>query len=381
MRGVNLGGWFSQVDCIQEKDPEGFVDLPTHIQTFLGPEDFERVKSWGFDHVRLPVDYFNVFEGPNLTPVQPILSLLDRAVDGLTAAGLDVILDLHKCPGHDFHEGCLGAQGFFTDPSKRKQAKHVWQHLAERYGARPKVLLEILNEPVAEDSASWDQVKHEMAAHIRRYAPDATLVVGSNRWSHPDEFARLTPLADDNVLYSFHFYASLLFTHQLAPWITSEVFRVRRPYPGTYSVPVGTVHRLPLDPGAWNRARMEQQLAQVFRFRERHRVAVACNEFGVYVGGADRGSQLAWMEDFLSTLEEHGIGFSYWNYKNLDFGLLSRGESLFTDYPQYQNPERVDTELVEILRGCRPSGAMHTSGVGLRAATSEDPAALAEGTD
>jgi endoglucanase len=360
MRGVNFGGWFSQVDSIREKDPERFVDLPTHIQSFLGREDFERVRSWGFDHVRLPVDYFNLFEGPALMPTEPILALLDRAVEGLTAAGLDVILDLHKCPGHDFHEGAQVVQSFFAGPNQRARAKQVWRHLAERYGTRPKVLLEILNEPVAEDSAAWDEVKDEMAAHIRRYAPDATLVVGSNRWSHPDEFARLTPLEDDNVLYSFHFYASLLFTHQLAPWIASEVFRVRRPYPGTHSVPAGTIHRLPLDPGPWNRARMEQKLEQVFRFRERYGVAVACNEFGVYVGGADRTSQLAWMRDLLGTFGEHGVGFSYWNYKNLDFGLLSRGESAFADYPQYQNPERVDRELVETLRRCRPSGATHT---------------------
>ena len=69
MRGVNLGGWFSQVDAIQEKDPETFVDLRTHINTFLGKADFQRIKTWGFDHVRLPVDYFNLFEGPALQPV------------------------------------------------------------------------------------------------------------------------------------------------------------------------------------------------------------------------------------------------------------------------------------------------------------------------
>jgi hypothetical protein len=75
-----------------------------------------------------------------------------------------------------------------------------------------------------------------------------------------------------------------------------------------------------------------------------------CNEFGVFVGGADRASQLRWMEDFLSVLEQHEIGFSYWNYKNLDFGLLSQDEPRFADTPQYQNPERLDHELVALLR-------------------------------
>jgi hypothetical protein len=211
-------------------------------------------------------------------------------------------------------------------------------------------LLEILNEPVAESSRDWDLVKDEMAAHIRKYAPRSTLVVGSNRWSHPAELANLTPLADDNVLYNFHFYSSLLFTHQKAPWLAGEVFQTARTYPGDYTVPAGTVDRHPLDPGRWDRARMERELEQVFAFRERHSARLLCNEFGVFVGGADRASQLSWMEDFLSLLEIHDIGFSYWNYKNLDFGLISRDEPRFVDHPQYQNPERLDRELVAVLR-------------------------------
>jgi aryl-phospho-beta-D-glucosidase BglC (GH1 family) len=350
MRGVNLGGWFSQVDAIEEKDPEGFPGLRAHIETFLGPEDFARVRSWGFDHVRLPVDYFNVFDARTLEPEESILGLLDRAIAQITSAGLNVLFDLHKCPGHDFHDGGSRAQTFFTDPAQREAAKRVWAHLAERYGSRSDVLLEILNEPVSEDSKDWDRVKNEMFAHIRRYAPKSTIVVGSNRWNHPDEFARLTPVDDDNVLYSFHFYASVLFTHQMAPWLDGEVFRVARPYPGNYTIPEGTSDRHPLDHGPWDRSRMVQKLEQVFRFQQAYGATAACNEFGVYVGGADRASQLRWMNDFLSVLKEHGIGFSYWNYKNLDFGLVSRGESRFAEYPQYANAERVDHELVELLR-------------------------------
>ncbi len=62
MRGVNFGGWFSQVDAIEEKNPKGFPGLIGHIRSFLGPEDFARVRSWGFDHVRLPLDWKNAFD-------------------------------------------------------------------------------------------------------------------------------------------------------------------------------------------------------------------------------------------------------------------------------------------------------------------------------
>lgn len=349
MRGVNFGGWFSQIDAIEEKDPKIFPGTLRHMETFLGPEDFRRVQTWGFDHVRLPVDFFNVFKGAELKPDETALRLLDRAIDGILAAGLRVIFDLHKCPGHDFHEGTSRDQTFFSDPAMRADAKKVWVHLAERYGSRPGVLLEVLNEPVAPDAATWNRVKDEMAAHIRRHAPKATIVVASNRWNNPAQFEHLTPLDDDNVLYSFHYYLPLLFTHQKAPWIVGEHMRQSRTYPGTYTLPPDTQSRLPLETGHWDRAQIDRSLEHVARFRAKYQVAVGCHEFGVYVGGADRASQLNWMRDFLSVLRDHGIGWSYWNYKNLDFGLISRNESLFANHPQYANPERIDHEMVKLL--------------------------------
>ena len=39
----------------------------------------------------------------------------------------------------------------------------------------------------------------------------------------------------------------------------------------------------------------------------------------------------------------------YWNYKNLDFGLVSKGESLHNDLAQYNNPERLDSELMNMI--------------------------------
>ena len=42
-----MGGWFSQVDCIQEKDPVGFPGVIQHIRTFLGASDFKRIREAG----------------------------------------------------------------------------------------------------------------------------------------------------------------------------------------------------------------------------------------------------------------------------------------------------------------------------------------------
>lgn len=348
MRGVNFGGWFSQVDCIEEKDPGGFPGLYGHMETFLGDNDFAKVVAWGFDHVRLPVDYFNFFTGPRLTPDEQAFSLLDLAVKGAQKFGLQLILDLHKCPGHDFHEGTKKEQAFFTDAKCREDAKIVWSYLAERYGSHPHVLLEILNEPVAPDARTWNSVKDEMFWHIRSHAPKSTIVVGSNRWNSAQEFAELTPLDDDRVLYSFHCYTPVVFTHQKAPWIPADFFHQERSWPGHYSAPADTQNKLPHEVGEWNKDRLYRSLEPALRFREKHKVPVACNEFGVFVQ-VRRAWQLQWMEDFTDILSQAGVGFSYWNYKNLDFGLISRGENLHQNLEQYQNQERLDQQLVDLL--------------------------------
>ena len=349
LKGVNLGGWFSQVDCIAEKDPVGFPGFYEHAKKFLSLSDFQRIASAGFNHVRLPVDYFNFFSEENLTPDENAFILLDKALNEILSCGLQVILDLHKCPGHDFHLGCTAEQPFFFDKNCRKDAKRVLAYLAERYGSYNNVLFELLNEPAASDSSVWDKIKNELFESVRTHAKKSTIVIGSNKWNSAEEFKNLTPVDDDNVLYSFHSYTPVCFTHQFAAWIEDPYFHIKRTWPGVYSPPEKDAKtRLNMDFGAWDKSRLKASLQNALDFRAKYKVPVACNEFGVYAQ-VDRESQMHWIEDFLEILKEAEIGYTYWNYKNLDFGLVSDGESLHKNLKQYDNAERLDKELLSLL--------------------------------
>lgn len=353
LRGVNLGGWFSQVDCIEEKDPKTFPGLISHIDSFIGDEDFQRIKDWGFNHVRIPFDYFNAFDDNGEITNLDVLDRYEKALDKANAFGLLAILDLHKCPGHDFYTGINEEQKFFTEPKFREAAKNVWAVFAERFADKEHVIFEILNEPVASTDAIWDEVKNEMFTFIRSKAPKSTVLIGSNRWNAVDAFPNLTPVDDDNVVYSFHFYNPVIFTHQLVPWhLEDEVLQTKRSYPGIYIKPEGVkAHsRLENELGKWDIDRMKDYLSPVIEFRKKYNVPVSCNEFGVFVQ-VERSQQMNWMIDFSNILKEADIGFSYWNYKNLDFGLNSIGEQLHQDLIQYQNPERCDHELAKLLSG------------------------------
>jgi aryl-phospho-beta-D-glucosidase BglC (GH1 family) len=151
MRGLNMGGWLSQIDAIQEKDPEKFPGIDKHMETFIGEADFANVKAWGFDHVRVPVDFYLFFTDDE-KPLENRMINLDKAVKYAKDKGLKFILDLHECPGHDFSDAVKSpVQKLFVegDDTYIKKTERIWAYLAERYGQNDHLLFETLNEPVA----------------------------------------------------------------------------------------------------------------------------------------------------------------------------------------------------------------------------------------
>jgi aryl-phospho-beta-D-glucosidase BglC (GH1 family) len=350
MRGTNMGGWLSQIDAIQEKNPEKFPGIDKHMETFIGSGDFANVKSWGFDHVRVPVDSYLFFTEED-APIENRLANLDRAVEFARQNGLKLILDLHECPGHDFSEVTKSpVQKLFSDDDTYiKKTEKIWACLAERYAQNNHVLFEALNEPVAPTAEIWNNVKDRLCREIRRHAPHSTIITGSNMWNWPSMFNDLTPFDDDNMIYSVHFYEPLLFTHQKAPWIGNPEIREERSYPGDYGPGFVRKYGLTLSPGVWDRGRIAKEFEPVNAFRKKYNANVICNEFGVYAP-VELQAQLRWYDDLLSVLKEMEIGFSYWNYKNLDFGIISIGEKLYENLPQYNNSERINHPVLEALR-------------------------------
>ncbi|MBN2802329.1 MAG: glycoside hydrolase family 5 protein [Deltaproteobacteria bacterium] len=348
LRGVNFGGWLSQIDAIEEKDPFNFKGIDYHMSNFLGVDDFTAIAKWGFNHVRLPVDY-NYFFEEDLTPVKSRFHILDEAVGAALANNLDLIIDLHKCPGHTFHDESKSVQKLFKDDEYVKKTQKVWEYLAIRYAPFKNTIFELLNEPVAPASGDWNRVKGEIVKSIRLHAPDKKIILGSNMWNWPSTYNELTPVDDENIIYCFHFYEPLLFTHQLAPWLPEPEFKVERSYPGDYGEGVVRQYDLKMSEGKWDKSRFINEIQPVIDFGKNNNVQIICNEFGVYAG-AQRESQLKWMSDFLEVLNENSIGFSYWNYKNLDFGIISEGESLHAKLERYNNPKHIDNDILNLLK-------------------------------
>jgi endoglucanase len=349
LRGLNFGGWLSQIDAIAEKDPESFPGIDRHMETFIDKDDFVLQKAWGFNHVRLPIDA-GLFFNEESSPQESRLKHLDRAVLFAQEAGLSLIIDMHECPGHDFADATsTPVQNLFADPRYLRKAEKIWACIAERYCDQPQVLFEALNEPVAPNAEIWNVVKDRLCKSIRASAPKSRIIVGSNMWNWPSTYDKMTPIDMDGVIYNFHFYEPLLFTHQSAPWMHEPEIKGKWTYPANFGKGFIRKYGLVLSAGIWDRSRMEREIACAKTFGDRYKVPIICNEFGAYAQ-VPLELQLHWLSDLLSTLREMDIGFSYWNYKNLDFGIISRGERLHATLAQYENPERINFKVLAALQ-------------------------------
>lgn len=310
-RGINFGGWLSQCDHTKAR-----------YDGFLGKADAERVAGWGFDHVRLPFDYNVVADG---------WTYLDRAADWCEECGLDLILDLHKAEGYDFNDvGIAERNTLFNNDALKARFVALWEKIAVRYGSRSHVAFELLNEVVEEEvAAPWNALIADAVRAIRKHAKDTPIIYGGIQWNSARTLKLLDAPADANVIYTFHFYEPLIFTHQKAPWVPNMPMDGEIRYPETMayyieqSRPLGYKGKDVTDCDATGRGdRLISDMVREARaVADRAGVRLYCGEFGV-IDRAPAADTLNWFRDVLSVFGDGGIGCAIWSYKEMDFGLI-----------------------------------------------------------
>ena len=293
-KGVNLGGWMSQCDYSTE-----------WLDSFIKETDFAQIAAWGFDHVRIPVDY-NVIQNEDGSMKEEGLQRIDRALEMCRCNGLKAVLDLHKTQGFSFDAG-EHEEGFFVNPAYQEKFYSVWECFAERYGALHKrVVFDLLNEvTIADYLPAWKRISRECVKRIREYAPETSILLGSYMWNSAKTVCELDAPYDANVVYNFHFYEPHDFTHQGAYWEATE-----RDISARYSY---------AECGA-SEAFFEDFLSSALEKAEKEGSELYCGEFGV-IDIVPPEEALKWFRDLNAVFERHGIVRSLWSYKEMDFGL------------------------------------------------------------
>ncbi len=343
-RGINLNDWFAP------------WANPAAYATAFRPDEAAFLKRAGFTVCRLPLAPDLLFDPADPGRPKPALRYVDAAVRLLLGAGLAVIFDpIHGSSSSDEWEWRLD-----HDPEFRAAAEAYWEALARHYAAfsTSRIFFEIMNEPHLSarekvDPSWWQPVQASLAAAIRRGAPSNTIIATGEKWGGIDGLVALKPLADRNVVYSFHYYDPMTFTHQGATWTgptQAELSGI--PYPSSPGA-VAAVASALSDPRArsqvlrygeerWDRSRIGAELERAAAWAAADRVPVFCGEFGVYRKVAPPADRLRWIRDVRESLESLGIGWSMWDYET-DFGLVSYDE------PSWRRGIHVDAACLAAL--------------------------------
>ncbi len=290
LKGISLGNWLM---------PEGYMfkfevaKAPRQIfsafDRLLGPErasafwrqyrdtyitqdDIKFIKSVGFNMVRVPLHY-RLFMTADGEISGEGWALLDRVVGWAAAAGLYVIPDLHAAPGGQTginHDDGPGYPLMFYVPRDRDLTVKLWRAVAQRYSGNPTILgYDILNEPIAPYhdvatlNARLEPFYKRATAAIREVDPGRIVFLAGGQWS--SSFAMFGPPFAGNLAYTYHSF-----------WASTKRDSIQR-------------H---------------------LNFANLHDVPLFLGETGELTD--------EWNERFRRLHETHGIGWSFWTFKNLD---------------------------------------------------------------
>lgn len=293
IKGINLGGWMSQCDYSRDR-----------LDNFIKESDIKQIADWGFDHVRLPIDY-NIVQNEDGSVIEDGYNRIEKVTELCRKYGLKLVIDLHKTAGFSFDYGETES-GFFDNEEYQERFYLLWEEIAGRFGHdTDNIVFELLNEVTdASFIDKWNEISEKCIRRIRKIAPDVVILLGSYNNNAADTVQFLNAPYDDKIVYNFHCYDPLKFTHQGATWTPD----------------IEPSERMKFEDSETSEAYFDELFSTAIQKAEKHGVSLYCGEYGV-IDIVDGEDSLKWFRVINKVFEKYGISRSVWTYKEMDFGI------------------------------------------------------------
>jgi endoglucanase len=295
----------------------------------IKPSDFQLLKKLGFKSIRLPVA-FEYFQANN-SSINKVLERVDEILKLCHLYEFKLII----C----YHSGNLNEN---TYQAEKQKVIGLWTALSKRYinQSADNLFFEIYNEPPHMNPDIWKDAASNIISAIRKTDKSRTLIVGASNFNSIYELSRTTPFADQNIIYTFHFYEPFFFTHQGAAWVGDQAATTGVPFP--YDEKIFP----PLNPktkGTWgetnyyqyrkdgNEQSVRDKLQIVKSWAAKYSVALLCGEYGVYNKYADLDSRCRYVKAVRQNLKAMHIPGILWDY-NANFSIFE-GEPSISNLP------------------------------------------------
>ncbi len=283
-RGINLSGWESRFSST----------------SYIAKEStYTNIASKGFDHVRIPIDFRNLYSASTGKLDETKMKSVDTAIDYAVSKGLSVLLDFHGWYNINI-----------SDATQKSTFVGIWTALSERYaGKSERLMFELINEPHDTEggnltASNLNSLQSEVIGIIRQKNPNRIIVAASAEWNGSWTLKDLVlPANDRNIIVAVHCYAPLDFTHQGATW----------------SDPTNTKQVRLTDAMLGD---FDGQMNTAFTWAKNNNRKIILNEFGVYLSVADHGDVTKYLTHAVNACTANKVPYTYWEY-NSGFGAYS----------------------------------------------------------
>jgi len=198
-KGVNSQGWLTH---IFNTSTNGYLEY--------NENDFQKMHQYGFDHVRLKVDFVHWMDLDSLNnPIYPyntndtILLYTDTAISYCLNNNLICVLDYYNW---SWDTAMLNSNNYLQSA---QILGTQWKKIANRYKNYhgDSLLYEIYNEPGGVDNTQMRIAFKTIIDSIRTVDTVHTIIV----WGQVDDYNLLN---DDNIILTLHFYEPHFFANQ-----------------------------------------------------------------------------------------------------------------------------------------------------------------------
>jgi len=285
------------------------------VATFATADDLRALAAWGANHVRWQFTWGGFPQSPAdtsslaayrtwlrgaLTHARSLMPLCD-------SLGLRILLDLHTLPGGARYEaGNLAEHRIFSSPEVQAEFVSIWEEIVTTFRAEPALWgYDLANEPVEGGlpvgTLHWQALVEKTAAAIRALDPVHTIVVEGAPSGGVPALPGLYPLQGaGSVVYSFHIYDPILFTHQ---GVVTPDTTIR--YPGI----IGGRY--------WDKDSLRAWMQPVRDWQARYDVPVYVGEFSALRWAPD-SSAYRYIRDCIELFEEWGWPWAYHAWREYD---------------------------------------------------------------
>ncbi|GMV98988.1 MAG: hypothetical protein AMXMBFR84_01280 [Candidatus Hydrogenedentota bacterium] len=313
----------------------GFNLLEKFIAESKSPfveRDFAWMQQWGFDFVRLPMDYRCWARQDDwLTLDEPELKEIDDAVTLGGKYGVHVSINFHRAPGYSVNPNPPEPVSLWEDENAQAAFAQHWRHFAARYAGVPndRVSFNLLNEPAKISEDRYVRVALRAIEAIRDVDADRLIISDGLHWARQP----VKSLAVEGVAQSTRGYDPMPISHYQASWVNGSD---KWPLP-----------EWPSEDGenSWNQDRL-RTMYDAWRDLAESGVVVHVGEFGAF-NRTPHAVVMAWMKDNLEIWKEAGWGWALWNLRG-SFGVVDSGRSDVV-YEEFDG-HKLDKAMLDLLR-------------------------------